>query len=127
MARPKKLRSREIDLAEERITGMEVIDPRLVLGDDLTLEIYRAQRKKAKDALEAYNRLLSQVDGLLNTYQIEEELLGELNVRMLAGVGSRFGFNSSEYEQAGGTRISERKRPKNGNGEDESEGDIKEE
>lgn len=125
MARRKKLRSREIDLAEERIAGMEVIEPNLVLGEDLTMEIYRAQRKKAKDALDAYNKLLSQVDGLLNTYQIEEELLGELNVRMLAGVGTRFGFNSSEYEQAGGTRTSERKRPKNGSEEDESESDRK--
>jgi hypothetical protein len=30
---------------------------------------------------------------------------------MLAGVGSKYGKDSSEYEQAGGTRTSERKPP----------------
>ena len=35
----------------------------------------------------------------------------DLNERALDGVASKYGKNSNEYEQAGGTRKSERKRP----------------
>lgn len=35
----------------------------------------------------------------------------DLSKRMLTGVASKYGKNSSEYEMAGGTRKSERKKP----------------
>lgn len=34
-----------------------------------------------------------------------------MSERMLAGVAARYGKDSSQYEQAGGVRKSERKRP----------------
>src|SRR6185503_4965799 len=46
-----------------------------------------------------------------NALLAAEKALGDLSERMLAGVAARFGKNSSYYEQAGGVRMSERKRP----------------
>ena len=40
-----------------------------------------------------------------------EKAIRDLSERMLAGVASKYGKDSSEYEMAGGTRKSERKRP----------------
>lgn len=37
--------------------------------------------------------------------------LNEVNVRARSGIKGYFGLNSSQYEQAGGTRASERKTP----------------
>ena len=34
-----------------------------------------------------------------------------MNTEILSGIRSKFGVDSNEYEQAGGTRQSERKRP----------------
>ena len=41
---------------------------------------------------------------------MEKDLI-EYGTRMLSGVGSKYGFDSEQYGQAGGTPRSERKRP----------------
>ena len=50
--------------------------------------------------------------GLGNELDADETTMADLNERMLTGVATKFGKNSSEYEQAGGTKKSERKPPK---------------
>ena len=67
------------------------------------------QINAVEDQLEAYNQELSSVDAKLNALEIAESTLDELSSRMLAATGVKFGKNSSQYEQAGGTRSSERK------------------
>ena len=51
------------------------------------------------------------LDGQLNDLTDGEKALADLSERMLGGVASKFGKNSSEYEMAGGVRKSDRKRP----------------
>ena len=41
----------------------------------------------------------------------EEKKLSKFSSAMLTGVGQRYTLDSDEYEQAGGTRESERKKP----------------
>jgi len=60
---------------------------------------------------DAYNALLSQADQAQNELLAAEKAIRDLSERMLAGVASKYGKDSSEYEMAGGTRKSERKRP----------------
>lgn len=61
----------------------------------------------AQALLEAYNVKLAEADAALNTFKAKEKELKTLNARMLAAVGVRYGKDSNEYEQAGGTRTSE--------------------
>jgi hypothetical protein len=59
-----------------------------------------------------YNTTLSTVDEKYNRFKAEVAKLRDWNERMLSGVGSAYGKDSSEYEKAGGVRKSEKKKPK---------------
>lgn len=109
MARLKKT-SAVITAANTRKASLISIDPALDLGNDLTVQAYTDTIAATEAKLETYNTLLSQVDDALNTFTRAETDLSDLSGRMLAGVGVKFGKDSSEYEQAGGTRKSEIKR-----------------
>jgi len=47
-----------------------------------------------------------------NDLDAEEKVVADLSKRWLAATGARFGVDSNEYEAMGGTRLSERKKPK---------------
>lgn len=110
MARQKR-KSASVDFAESRANALTSIDPALDLGNGLTLADYQAKTAALKKKNEQYNTDLSTLDGSLNSIQQDERALDDLSARMLAGVGVKFGKDSSQYEQAGGTRTSERKPP----------------
>jgi hypothetical protein len=110
MARRKRT-SDSIARAETRAAGLSAIDPKLDLGNGMTLDDYRISIADAKAVLDKYNTALSQLDSQLNAVENSEVGLDELSARMLAAVGVKYGKDSDEYEQAGGTRSSERKSP----------------
>ncbi len=110
MARQKKL-SPFLEGAQQRLNALSTIDPALDLGNGLTLAAYRAQVTSMQAKQDAYNALLSQADQAQNELLEAEKAIRDLSERMLAGVASKYGKDSSEYEMAGGTRKSERKRP----------------
>ena len=91
---------------------MKSIDAALDLGSGLTVASYKTQIDSTQTALDLYNQTLSSIDDLLNDVVAKEKVLATLNERMLTGVATKFGKDSSQYEQAGGTRASERKKPK---------------
>lgn len=111
MARRKRM-SPSLTNAQTRSASLTSIDDALDLGSGLTLTAFDAKITATSDKLDEYNTKLSELDGLLNELETLEGELDELSSRMLAGVGVKFGKNSDEYEQAGGTRTSERKKPK---------------
>ncbi len=102
--------SKILDEANQRINGLTVIDPQLDFGGDLTLAKFKEAGQKFSADLDAYNQLLAQLDERANSLTADEKSLGKLSERMLAAAGARWGKDSSEYEQSGGTRTSERKR-----------------
>jgi hypothetical protein len=110
MARQKK-ESPVVEKARQRLTALTSIDPELDLGNNLTVSAYQAQVAAAQEKLDIYNTLLSQVDDAYNAFQVSEKALRDLSERMMAGVASKYGKDSSQYEMAGGVRKSERKRP----------------
>lgn len=111
MSYKKRTISRAIQTAATRAAGLETIDPNLDLGDGLTLAAYRTALEEAQTKQAAYNSQLAQTDQVGNDFEAAETKLGELSVRLLAAVAGKYGLDSNEYEQAGGTRRSDRKRP----------------
>ena len=109
MARQKRT-SQILDKASQRAAGLKSIDPALDLGG-VTLAAFNAQIDKLRADLGAYNTLMSELDTLTNGLKAQEAQLAEYHNRMLSGVATRFGKDSSEYEAAGGVRKSERKKP----------------
>ena len=106
----KRRSSQVIADAQQRSTNLKAIDPNLDLGGGLTVAAFDNEIAEVQITLDQYNTLLAQADAVLNKLNDLEKNLGTLSGRMLAGVGVRYGKDSSEYEMAGGTRTSEIKR-----------------
>jgi len=106
----KKRNSRDLDRAEQRVTGLTAINPNLDLGNGMSISSYTALVTTLRAKLEAYNIALAQIDASANELDDLEKQLADFSERMLAGVAFTYGKDSSEYEKAGGTRKSDRKR-----------------
>ena len=96
--------------AAERLSGTKSIDEGLDMGSDVSNAKYSAKLEETHEALGEYNESLAFSDRKLNRFNALEKELRELSESMLAGVGSHYGKDSSEYEMAGGTRKSEHKK-----------------
>lgn len=107
----RKRMSPALDKANERSAALKGIAAPLEMGGGLSLANYDAKIGAVKAKLDAYNTLLSQADRISDELDGLEKELTDLNERMLTGVATQFGKDSPEYEAAGGTRKSERKRP----------------
>lgn len=110
MARTKKT-SKVIESARTRLAGLKSIDENLDLGNGITVKDYEKKITDTEKALGNYNTTLSLADEQGDTFETNEKDLKDYHERILLGVGSKFGKNSIEYEQAGGTKKSERKKP----------------
>jgi hypothetical protein len=108
----KKTVSKVIQTASKRAAGIRSIDPKLVLMDGVSLPSYEAAINDANEKMAMCNTLSSQLDEANNQFQAAERALRDLSDRVLSGVASRYGRDSDQYEMAGGTRRSERKKPK---------------
>jgi uncharacterized protein YoxC len=106
-----KRSSTVLDKAERRAAGLKSISSSLDLGNGLTIETFNELIQDMQDKLEAYNMALSAVDAAHSKVEEVERSLRNLSEHMLLGVAVKYGKNSVEYEMAGGTRKSDRKRP----------------
>ena len=109
----KKRESQVVNDAEKRAAGLLAVDPAgtLDLGGGNTQTAYATQIKKTAAALDAHNTALAAADKTVNVLKAEEQALRKSSSKMLTAVGLRFGLDSDAYEQIGGTRESERRRP----------------
>ncbi len=114
MARIKR-KSPAADKATTRAAALASISSTLDLGNGLTLAAYKAAIAGINDPttgkLTVYNGALSSLDAQLTDLNAAEKSLNALSQSMLTGVGVKFGFDSDQYEQAGGVRKSDRKKP----------------
>jgi hypothetical protein len=90
---------------------LKSITPLPDYGASLKLTDYEADIKAMSDKIDSHNQLLSDLDQSQNELEVMEKALGEKNVRMLAATKAQYGPDRTEYEQVGGTRKSDRKRP----------------
>jgi hypothetical protein len=103
--------SKVLETAQVRAANIKHIDATLDLGGGLTVASFDAAIGAVQSKLADYNQALAAADEKSNTLDSSERMLRDLSERMLAGIGARFGKDSSEYEQAGGVRKSDRKFP----------------
>lgn len=122
MARRRR-KSTVLEKAEIRANNLKTISATLDLGPGLTLADLEQTIADVRATRDNYNQALARVDDLSNELVAKEKLLDELNSRMLAGVGARWGKNSSQYEIAGGTRTDERKKSSDDNDKKKPPGD----
>jgi hypothetical protein len=97
--------------AHKRALGITAFAPAFDLGDGISLTALQTKTGQIQSMVDEYNSKLTELDAMLNQIQREEKALNELSTRLLAGVGAKYGKDSDEYEQAGGTRTSEIQRP----------------
>jgi hypothetical protein len=109
MARLKKT-STILETARQRLAGFRSITPVPDFGPGLTLANYETSINSFGTRLDNYNERLSSLDQLLNELEDAESELREHNRRMLSAAEAHYGPDSSEYEQVGGTRTSDRRR-----------------
>lgn len=107
----KKRTSKILDDADMRANGMQSIDPALSLGSNLSLANFKQLIADGRAKLDDYNQTLAAADQKANEVAAAEQAVRDYSGRMLAGVAAAFGKDSNQYEQSGGTRTSERKRP----------------
>lgn len=110
MARSKRTSS-VLELARQRLAGIKSISPLPDFGSNLKISDYEVDINALSNKLDSHNGLLSQVDESQNELEALERGVSDKSVRMLAAAKAGYGSDSSEYEQVGGTRKSDRKRP----------------
>jgi chromosome condensin MukBEF ATPase and DNA-binding subunit MukB len=106
-----KRSSAAIEMAERRLAAMQSIGEDLDLGNGFTLDTFINAIEDAQEKLNAYNTQLSMTDAAASHLEEAEKLLKAFSAQMLRGVALKYGDDSIEYEKAGGTRKSDRKRP----------------
>ena len=99
-----------LETARQRLAGLKSINPAPDFGTALTLVAYETKASAFNTSLDTYNQHLAALDDEQNTIDAAEEDLRDWNRRMLSAAEATYGPDSSEYEAAGGTRKSERKK-----------------
>ncbi len=107
----KARKSTKLDKGRLRLDGLTAIDAKLDLGEGASVAAGTTLLATANKALSTYNQALKVADDALNELVRQEKLVDAWATRALNGVKFKFGSDSSQYEQAGGVRSSERKKP----------------
>lgn len=99
--------------ATKRLNGLTAIDPTatLDLGNGNTMSSYQELINTVTVNLADYNTARKSLDALKNVLDVSEKVLAKKSSAMLTGVGQKYTKDSTEYEQCGGVRESERKKP----------------
>ena len=111
MSRKKLVRVIDLEKGITRLAAVKSIDKALDLGNGITVPEYEIQVVLLTNRISTYNTALSTIDNLYNECIDQIEVLKDWNERILTGVATKYGKNSSQYEMAGGTKKSERKKP----------------
>lgn len=99
-----------IDISNRRLEKLRSIDPALDFGDGMSIVAFSTAIDELEGLLGIYNQHLSTLDGQLSVIQKKESELRDFRDRMLRLVGGKYGTNSTEYVNAGGTQKSARRR-----------------
>lgn len=111
MARKKLVRVVDLDKGITRLASVKSIDPDLDLGNGINVPHYAEQVNLLANLVSKYNTTLSTLDDMYNEFVAQNLAVRDWNERVLTGVATKYGKNSSQYEMAGGTKKSERKKP----------------
>jgi hypothetical protein len=90
---------------------MKAIEDELDLENGVSVTAGEALLAETRAALEDYNSSLAVSDEKLNVFNAKDRQLCAYNKKILPAVGLKFGTDSNQYEQVGGIRESERRKP----------------
>ena len=93
----------------ERINRVWVENATFSLGE-VTLPSFQSKMAEVRQKREQLEALKMQATALSNEIEQGTKELAGIRTRALSGIRAVFGPNSTQYEQAGGTRQSERRR-----------------
>jgi len=100
-----------------RVVDVWTANPTFSMGT-VTLESFKAIMAALQAADNAVESKRTELTGFMNVRDSKADELNDLVSRARSGVRAAFGPDSTEYEQVGGTRRSERKSPiRKNNGE----------
>ena len=111
MARQRRT-SAVLETARQRLAGLKQIDTAPDFGGNLNAAGGEAVITDCANELDSYNQNNAALDEQQNVVDTKEDRAGDWSKRVLAAVGAKYGSDSSEYEMVGGTRTSDRKKPK---------------
>lgn len=94
----------------EQIERVWVANPTFTLGD-VTLTKYQAMLASLRTRRDEQQAARAALTAATNAARDESDALHAVNTRARGGVRAFFGPNSTQYEQVGGKRSSDRKRP----------------
>lgn len=100
-----------LETARQRLAGLKAITPAPDFGANLSVAGFEQDIADFSRDLDNYNQQLAALDDLQNSLDAKEESLRDKSKRFLSATDAHYGSNSSEYEQVGGTRTEDRKRP----------------
>jgi hypothetical protein len=100
-----------LETARKRVAGLRACKTKPTLGAEMSPESVEADMAAIAAKVAARDELKATLDQTSNEIERLVAGLNDKNTRILAGVGAQLGKDSDEYEQVGGTRTSERKRP----------------
>ena len=110
MAYKKRGTSPEQEKAQNRLDGIKQFEPTIDFGVGLTEVDYTNRILRVDTLTKGYNSQLINADGISTQLDQAEKELAELSKRFLNAVGAKYGYDSVEYEKAGGVRTSDYKR-----------------
>jgi hypothetical protein len=94
----------------EQIARVWAENPTFALGE-VTLDSLQSKIKDAQEKRRQVETLRTQLTALTNDLNVQVSELAGITTRARSGFRAFYGPDSTQYEQAGGTRASERKRP----------------
>jgi hypothetical protein len=98
-------------LAEaEQLARVWADNPTFSLGE-LTLARLQAMIDDLRTRRDRVQQLRTELTAAVNDTGASGDALDQTNTRIRGGIRAIFGTDSNQYDQAGGTRASERKRP----------------
>jgi hypothetical protein len=94
----------------EQIARVWAENPTFALGE-VTLASLQSKIRDAQEKRSQVETLRTQLTALTNDLTVQVNELAAITTRARSGFRAFYGPDSTQYEQAGGTRSSERKRP----------------
>jgi hypothetical protein len=94
----------------EQIDRVWVANPTFALGA-VTRASFRGQIDDLDAARNHTEDLRTQLTDAVNSANAKADALADITIRARSGIKAVYGPDSTQYEQAGGTRLSDRKKP----------------
>lgn len=105
-----KTNSATIEKATVRLQGMKAISQTLDLGGGLNGAALEAAMNDVRIKLDALIQMRTELEEVESAFEDSEKALAQINTRILSGIAARYGRDSVEYSQVGGTRRRDIKR-----------------